>query len=84
MSPSAEESMSESEMAGDNDVDLKHLGKEEFPLSYLLEETPVQRLLAFAKAVRQEPPTERRRGLTAKEILTDKRVNAIIRELPEA
>ena len=41
-------------------------------------------MLAFAKTVRQEPPKEGRRGLAAKEILTDKKVNAIIRELPEA
>ena len=84
MIPETEESAVDSEMAGDNDVDMKHLGKEEFPLSYLLEESPVQRLLAFAETVRRDPRKVRQCGLTAKEILTDRKVSAIIRDLPPA
>ena len=82
MSPETEEPATDSEMGGDNDVDMKHLGKEEFLLNHFLEETPVQRLLAFAETIRREPRKVRQCGLTAKEILTDRKVSAVIRELP--
>ena len=83
MEPETEGTPIEDEMAGDCDVDMKYLGGEEFPLSYLLEETPVQRLLGLAETLRREPRKVRRRGFTAKGILTSAKVTAVIRELPQ-
>ena len=81
MDQDEEPDLGEGETAGDNDVDMKCLQHEEFPLAYLLEETPLQHLLRFAAEERMKAKGTLTTAWEPANLMQEEDISRVIREL---